>query len=86
MDIFSMYTKEQNIKAGRTGYSRWKSEKEVFIRPADYGRYLRERKGGFVVWIFSEFSLMAICLRRFVICSWLFLHWILYRILRKFCG
>lgn len=47
MDIFSMYTKEQNIKAGRTGYSRWKSEKEVFIRPSDYGLYLlSKRKGG----------------------------------------
>lgn len=42
-----MYTKEQNVKAGRTGYSRWKSEKEVFIRPADYGFYLLvKRKGG----------------------------------------
>lgn len=41
-----MYTKEQNMKSGRTGYSRWKSEMEVVIRPADYGRYLREKKGG----------------------------------------
>ena len=42
-----MYTKEQNMKAGRTGYGRWKSEKEVFIRPADYGLYLLIKwKGG----------------------------------------
>ena len=46
MDIFTMYSKEQNKKAGRRGYSGWKSEKVDIIRPADYGRYLREKKGG----------------------------------------
>lgn len=46
MDIFTMYSKEQNKTAGRRGYSGWKFEKVDIIRPADYGRYLRERKGG----------------------------------------
>ena len=46
MDIFSMYTKEQNMKAGRTGYSGWKFERIVIIRPADYGFYLLSKKKG----------------------------------------
>ena len=37
MDIFTMYSKEQNKKAGRRGYSGWKSEKVDIIR---------EKKGG----------------------------------------
>lgn len=42
-----MYTKEQNMKSGRTGFSGWKSEKIDIIRPADYGCYLWiKRKGG----------------------------------------
>lgn len=41
-----MYTKEQNLKAGRMGYGRWKSEMEVVIRPADYGFYLLSKKKG----------------------------------------
>jgi hypothetical protein len=48
MDIFTMYSKEQNKTAGRRGYSGWKFEKVDIIRPADYGRYLRERKGGWL--------------------------------------
>jgi len=49
LDIFSMYTKEQNMKAGRTGFSGWKSEKIDIIRPADYGCYLLiKRKGGWL--------------------------------------
>ena len=41
-----MYSKMQNEKFGRRGYSGWKSEKVDIIRPADYGRYLIDKKGG----------------------------------------
>lgn len=45
-DIFSMYTKDQNKKTGRKGYGQWKREKETFIRPADYGNYILQKKRG----------------------------------------
>ena len=46
-DISTMYTKNQNNKAGRKGYSCWKSEKIFSILPADYGNYiLQHRKRG----------------------------------------
>lgn len=41
-----MYTKEQNIKAGRTGFNGWKSEEIRVIRPTDYGFYLLKKKKG----------------------------------------
>ena len=43
-DIFSMYTKEQNIKHGRHCYGLWKQEKETIIPPNKYGIFLAERK------------------------------------------
>ena len=49
-------------------------------------RHFKASRGKEYIWIFLEFMSMVTCCRRSVICSWLFLHWILYRILRKFCG
>ena len=47
LDISSMYTKDQNMKAGRKGYGMWKREKEIAISPAAYGDYvLQNRKRG----------------------------------------
>ncbi len=43
-DIFTMYTKDKNQKAGRRGYGMWKHEKETSIRPSDYGNYILQRK------------------------------------------
>ena len=45
-DISTMYTKEQNMKAGRHGWCDWKSEKETSISPAAYGEYVLRKKGG----------------------------------------
>ena len=46
-DISSMYTKDQNKKAGRKGYVLWKHEKVNIISPAAYGDYiLQYRKRG----------------------------------------
>ena len=46
-NISTMYTKDQNQKAGRKGYYMWKREKEMSIRPSDYGDYiLQHRKRG----------------------------------------
>lgn len=46
-DISSMYTKDQNMKAGRKGYCDWKHVKETAIPPAYYGDYiLQNRKRG----------------------------------------
>ena len=46
-DISTMYTKDQNQKAGRKGYYMWKHEKETSISPSDYGSYiLQHRKRG----------------------------------------
>lgn len=42
-DISSMYTKDQNLKAGRKGYVFWKREKEISISPAAYGEYILQR-------------------------------------------
>lgn len=43
-DISTMYTKDQNIKAGRKGYTMWKQEKETAISPSAYGDYILQRK------------------------------------------
>ena len=43
-DIFTMYTKDRNKKAGRRGYSLWKHEKYTAITPADYGDYILQRR------------------------------------------
>lgn len=43
-DISTMYTKDENKKAGRRGYVGWQSEKETSIRPSDYGEYILQRK------------------------------------------
>ena len=43
-DISTMYTKDQNQKAGRKGYIGWQTEKESIIPPADYGNYILHRK------------------------------------------
>lgn len=46
-NISTMYTKSQNLKAGRRGYAGWKSEKENSITPSEYGSYiLQNRKRG----------------------------------------
>ena len=46
-DISTMYTKNENQKAGRKGYYMWKREKETYIKPSDYGSYiLQHRKRG----------------------------------------
>lgn len=46
-DISSMYTKDQNKKAGRRGYLSWKDEKVTIIPPAAYGDYiLQDRMRG----------------------------------------
>lgn len=45
-DISSMYTKDQNMKAGRRGYFLWKDTKETAISPAAYGDYVLQRKRG----------------------------------------
>jgi hypothetical protein len=46
-DISSMYTKDQNKKAGRRGYALWKREKVNIISPAAYGDYiLQDKKRG----------------------------------------
>lgn len=46
-NISTMYTKNQNLKAGRKGYGAWKTEKETVIPPAAYGDYiLQHRKRG----------------------------------------
>lgn len=34
-DIFTMYTKDKNMKSGRKGYFRWQDEKEKAIRPLE---------------------------------------------------
>ena len=46
LDITSMYTKDQNMKAGRKGYYLWKHVKETAISPAAYGDYVLQRKRG----------------------------------------
>ena len=49
-DISSMYTKDQNKKAGRRGYLSWKHEKVTIIPPAAYGDYiLQDRRNDSVV-------------------------------------
>ena len=46
-NISTMYTKDQNQKAGRKGYGMWKHEKEKSIKPSVYGDYiLQHRKRG----------------------------------------
>lgn len=46
-DISTMYTKNQNQKAGRKGYGAWKIEKETVIPSAAYVAYiLQPRKRG----------------------------------------
>ena len=43
-NISTMYTKSQNMKAGRKGYVSWKTEKETAISPAAYGDYILQHK------------------------------------------
>lgn len=43
-DISTMYTKDKNKKAGRRGYGQWNREKEVSIRPCDYGDYILQKR------------------------------------------
>lgn len=45
-NISTMYTKSQNLKAGRKGYGNWKCEKLYSISPAAYGDYILQRKKG----------------------------------------
>ena len=52
LDISSMYTKDQNMKAGRRGYFLWKDTKETAISPAAYGDYVLQRKRGKKKWKF----------------------------------
>mgnify|MGYP007043836092 CR=1 FL=1 len=40
-NISTMYTKSQNLKAGRKGYVSWKTEKETAISPAAYNDRIR---------------------------------------------
>ena len=46
IDISTMYTKEQNQKAGRKGYVGIKRVKEDVISPKKYGMFLNSRKKG----------------------------------------
>lgn len=43
-DISTMYTKQENEKAGRKGYCGFKREKVTAISPKDYGMFLQERR------------------------------------------
>lgn len=43
-NISTMYTKSQNLKAGRKGYTGWKTEKETVISPAAYGDYILQKR------------------------------------------
>ena len=43
-NISTMYTKSQNLKAGRKGYAAWKTEKDTAISPAAYGDYILQHK------------------------------------------
>ena len=43
-DISTIYTKDQNQKAGRRGYGNWKSEKELHISPAEYGGFIEKAR------------------------------------------
>lgn len=45
-NISTMYTKSQNMKAGRKGYAAWKTEKGTVISPAAYGDYILQHKRG----------------------------------------
>lgn len=41
-DISSIYTRYKNIECGRKHYCRFKEEKEVVIKPSDYGMFLQK--------------------------------------------
>ena len=43
-DISTIYTKDQNQKAGRRGYGNWKSDKESHISPAEYGGFIEKAR------------------------------------------
>lgn len=43
-NVFTQFTKNQNIKCGRKGYGMWKSEKITSISPKKYGMFIL--KGG----------------------------------------
>lgn len=43
-DISTMFTKDQNKKAGRKGFFHWKSAKITAISPAAYGDYILQSK------------------------------------------
>lgn len=43
-DISTMFTKDQNKKAGRKGFFDWKSIKITAIGPAAYGDYIIQSK------------------------------------------
>lgn len=43
-DISTMYTREENQKAGRRGYGLWKYRKETVISPKEYGTFLQKSK------------------------------------------
>ena len=46
-DIFTMYTKDRNMKTGRKGYGLWKGEKLDVISSAAYGDFfIQHRKRG----------------------------------------
>ena len=44
-DIRTEYTKEQNLKNGRSGYAFSDREKVNNISPAQYGMFLSKKKG-----------------------------------------
>lgn len=43
-DISTMYTKDENMKAGRKGYGMWNREKETAISPRDYGEFVGKKR------------------------------------------
>ena len=43
-DISTMFTKDQNTKAGRKGFFDWKGVKITAISPAAYGNYILQNK------------------------------------------
>lgn len=43
-DISHEFTKEKNVKCGRTGYCGFKREKITRISPRDYGMFLQGKR------------------------------------------
>lgn len=53
-DISTMFTKDQNTKAGRKGFFDWKGVKITAIGPAAYGDYILQSKRRGKKWEYSD--------------------------------